>query len=197
MTLRWTVAGLAALGLGVAVGAVWMGSVRPRLLGGQATATVSPVSAGAASSAPDTACDPNAKPANLDFTLKDMHGRDVRLSAFKGQVILVNFWATWCPPCKVEIPWFVEFYRRYKDRGFVVLGISVDDPPDKLKEFAAQFKMNYPVLVGLGRDDVQEAFGPLWGIPVSVFISRDGRVCKRHTGLSSKEMFEKEITGLL
>ena len=143
------------------------------------------------------ACDPNAKPANLNFTLKDLAGKDVKLSSFKGQVILLNFWATWCGPCKIEIPWFNEFQQKYKDKGFVVLGISADDTVEQLRPFVADHKMSYPVLVGKGREDVQEALGPVWGLPTTLIIGRDGRVCHKHMGLAKKAEFEKGILGLL
>lgn len=150
------------------------------------------------SEAADTsACDSNAKAANLNFTLKDMNGKDVVLSSYKGKVILLDFWATWCGPCKVEIPGFVDLYNRYQSRGFVVLGFSVDDSVAKLKPYVTQYKMNYPVLVGNGRDDVQQAFGPVWGLPTSFLIGRDGKICKKHTGFAEKEQFEREIKGLL
>jgi thiol-disulfide isomerase/thioredoxin len=136
------------------------------------------------------------KPANLDFTLKDMHGVDVHLASFKGKVILLNFWATWCGPCRAEIPSLVELQEQYKD-DLVVLGLSVDDTADKLLPYAAEFKMNYPVLVGNGREDVQEAFGPLFGIPVSVIIGRDGVIAKKHSGIATKEQIEREIKTLL
>ena len=84
-------------------------------------------------------CDPKGKPAQLDFTLKDMNGKDVTLSAYKGKVILLDFWATSCGPCKIEIPGFVEMYKKYGPEGFVVLGVSVDDPVSKLKPFVDQF----------------------------------------------------------
>jgi thiol-disulfide isomerase/thioredoxin len=139
------------------------------------------------------------KAAPLNFTLKDMNGVDVKLAAFKGKPIVVNFWATWCGPCRAEIPSLVELNKQYTDEGkdVVILGISVDDPVAKLKPYASQMKMNYPVLVGNGRDDVQDAFGPLWGIPVTVFIDRDGRIAKKHSGIASKEQFEQEIKALL
>jgi peroxiredoxin len=143
------------------------------------------------------ACPADAKPANLDFTLKDMNNRDVRLSDFKGKVILLDFWATWCAPCKVEIPWFVEFQDKYGPAGLQVVGISVDDTHEQLKPFVTQLKMNYVVLQGLGHDDVQNAYGPMWGIPVTVLISRDGKICAKHTGMSAKEAFEDEIRSLL
>jgi thiol-disulfide isomerase/thioredoxin len=149
----------------------------------------------------DAAADAKAagKAAPLGFTLKDMNGVDVKLAAFKGKPIVMNFWATWCGPCRAEIPSLVELNKQYSEEGkdVVILGISVDDPVDKLKPYAAQMKMNYPVLVGNGRDDVQDAFGPLWGIPVTVFIDREGRIAKKHSGIASKEQFEQEIKALL
>jgi thiol-disulfide isomerase/thioredoxin len=176
MSKRWIVLAASAVGLAlVAISGV----------GGQAP----PPAAGG--------CDPNAKPANMNFTLKDLGGKDVKLASFKGKVILLNFWATWCGPCKVEIPWFNEFQQKYQDRGFVVLGISADDTVEQLKPFVAQYKMTYPVLVGLGRDDVQEALGPVWGLPTTLLISRDGKICKKHMGLAQKAEFEKGIAGLL
>lgn len=142
------------------------------------------------------ACMANAKPANLDYTLPDLDGNQVTLTGFKGKVILLNFWATWCGPCKAEIPGFVELQAKYKD-DLVVLGFSVDDPADKAKAFATEYKMNYPVVLGLGRDEVQEAYGPIWGIPTSFLISRDAKVCKKHMGIAPKAQFEREIQALL
>jgi thiol-disulfide isomerase/thioredoxin len=142
------------------------------------------------------ACDKDAKPAPLDFTMKDMNGVDVKLASFRGKVIIVNFWATWCGPCKAEIPGFVELQKQYAN-DLVILGISVDDPVEKLKPYAAQYKINYPILVGLGRDDVQEAYGPLYGIPASFVIGRDGKICKQHMGIAPKAQFEREIKALL
>jgi thiol-disulfide isomerase/thioredoxin len=135
-------------------------------------------------------------PAPLNYTMKDVNGNDVTLSSFKGKVILVNFWATWCGPCKIEIPHLVELQEQYKD-DLVILGVSVDDTAEKMKPYADQLKINYPLLVGLGHDDMQEAYGPLWGIPVSVFIDREGNVSKRHSGIATKEQFEREIIAAL
>ena len=136
------------------------------------------------------------KPAPLHFTLKDMNGADVKLASFKGKVILVNFWATWCGPCKAEIPSLVELQQQY-GKDLVILGVSVDDPVEKMRPYAAQYKINYPLLVGDGREDVQDAFGPLAGIPVSVIIGRDGRIAKKHSGIATKSQFEREIKALL
>ena len=142
-------------------------------------------------------CMANAKPANLDFTMKDLEGKDVSLSSYKGKVILLNFWATWCGPCKAEIPGFVELQQQYGKDGLVVVGYSVDDEAPKARAFANEYKMNYPVLLGLGREDVQDAYGPIWGIPASFIISRDGKVCQRHMGIAPKAVFEKEVKALL
>jgi len=136
------------------------------------------------------------KPAPLHFTLKDMNGADVKLASFKGKVILLNFWATWCGPCKAEIPSLVELQQQY-GKDLVILGVSVDDPVEKMRPYAAQYKINYPLLVGDGREDVQDAFGPLAGIPVSVIIGRDGRIAKKHSGIATKSQFEREIKALL
>lgn len=136
------------------------------------------------------------KPAPLQFTMKDMNGIDVKLASFKGKVILLNFWATWCGPCRAEIPSLVALQQHYGD-DLVVLGVSIDDPMNKLKPYATEMHMNYPVLVGKDRQDVQDAYGPLWGIPVSVFVDRDGKIWKRHSGIASKDQFEREIKALL
>jgi peroxiredoxin len=155
------------------------------------------------------ACPVNAKKANLDFTLKDMDGKDVKLTDYKSKVLLVNFWATWCGPCKVEIPTFVDLYSKYKSQGFEIVGILVDDPIAKAKPFAQQYKMNYPVLNGNGRDDLEDTFGPLWGLPTSFIIGRDGKMCRKHVGLPPskslndphekvvRDTFEAEIQSLL
>jgi thiol-disulfide isomerase/thioredoxin len=134
--------------------------------------------------------------APLDYTLKDMDGFDVSLESFKGKVILINFWATWCGPCKAEIPDLVELQTAYTN-DLVVLGVSVDDTPEQMRPYAEQYQMNYPVLVANGRDDFKDAYGPLWGIPVSVIVDRLGRVHIRHAGIGTYEQFEQEILELL
>ena len=153
--------------------------------------TVEDGQAGAAGAA----CLADAKPAS-DFTLPGLDGKQVTLSSFRGKVVLLNFWATWCGPCKAEIPAFVELQTQFKN-DLVVLGLSVDDPADKAKAFADQYKVNYPIVLGLGHDEIQDAFGPIFGIPASFLISRDGKVCKRHLGLAPKTQFEREIKALL
>ena len=142
-------------------------------------------------------CDADAKVAPLDYTLQDMNGNDVHLMDFRGKVILLNFWATWCGPCKIEIPGFIELQDEYGDRGFVVLGLSVDDTPDMIKLFAEEFAVNYPMLVGLGEDEFQEAWGPVWGLPMTFWIDRDGTWCKTHMGIGTKDEFEADLKSLL
>ena len=148
-----------------------------------------------AAPASDAACVADAKPAK-DFTLPTLDGKQLSLSAHKGKVVLLNFWATWCGPCKAEIPGFVELQQQYKN-DLVVIGLSVDDTAEKAKPFVDQYKVNYPIVLGLGRDDIQDAYGPIYGIPASFLISRDGKVCKRHLGIAPKAQFEREIKALL
>ena len=187
---RWVMAAFAALG--VALFAV------PLLRGPGERGTGDTMST-AVPSVPDgaPACSSALGPANLDFTLKDIDGRKVRLSDYKGKVILLNFWATWCGPCKLEIPAFVEAYQQYRDRGFVILGVlSEDDPsPEDLRTFMGTFRMNYPVFHE--NAELGDALGPLWALPTSFVIDRHGSICASHLGAVSKEMLEREIKGLL
>jgi thiol-disulfide isomerase/thioredoxin len=134
--------------------------------------------------------------ASLDYTLKDMNGIDVPLDSFEGKVILVNFWATWCLPCKAEIPDLIALQDKYKD-DLVVLGISVDDTAEQIKPYAAEYKVNYRMLVGNKRQDVQDALGPLGAVPVSIIINRDGYITRKQTGIMTREQMEAEIAPLL
>jgi thiol-disulfide isomerase/thioredoxin len=142
-------------------------------------------------------CSPEAPKADLSFTLRDMNGKEVRLADLKGRVVLINFWATWCGPCRMETPWLVELQEKYRSRGFVALGISVDDPPEAIPPFARELGVNYPLLLGRDREDVQKAYGGVSVLPTTVIIGRDGRMCVRHLGPVAKEQFESEIKSLL
>lgn len=193
MKIRWAIA---TVGI-VALAALTLTTQMPWLTQKQPAMTEAPVVDTSNNTEPTLSCPADAKPAKLDFTLKDVEGKDVSFETFKGKVVVLDFWATWCGPCKVEIPHFIELQDKYRDKGLMIVGISVDDPVDKLAPYVKEMGMNYPVLQGLGHDDVQDAFGPILGIPVSVMISRDGKVCATHTGLTSKEVFEREIQALL
>jgi peroxiredoxin len=188
MVTRWVIAAAGAIGVGVLTATAMLGPTRH--------VVVPPESEVADGEHKSGACEAD-KQANLDFTVKDMNNQSVRLSDYKGQVILVNFWATWCAPCKVEIPAFVELYDEYKGKGLVILGISGDDDPETLRAFASEWKINYPVLVGKDEEKLLDAYGPLYGYPTSVLVGRTGAVCGRHVGPATKEEFEREIKALL
>lgn len=143
------------------------------------------------------ACTVSDKLADLNFTLQDMNGGQVDLSDYKGKVLLLDFWATWCAPCRIEIPGFIELLDQYEDEGLAIVGISVDDPVESLLLYAEEMEMDYPVLIGDGRDDVKDAYGPLFGFPTTFLINRDGEICHQHVGFAPKEQFEAEILQLL
>lgn len=130
--------------------------------------------------------------AKLDLKFRALNGKSVTLSDYKGKVMIIDFWATWCPPCRKEIPGLIALYDAYKAKGLVVLGISMDDSTSDIKKFARKIGMNYPILIGKGHDDLEPAFGPL-PLPNTFVISRDGRICFKHEGLTEKEELEKEI----
>jgi thiol-disulfide isomerase/thioredoxin len=133
----------------------------------------------------------------LNYTLKDMHGKDVNLGDFKGRPVLINFWATWCPPCKAEIPWFIEFAEKYKAQQFVVLGVSTDDSAEDILRFAQEYKVNYPMFVGVGHDDMLQAYEATFAVPVSWFIRPDGTIAEKAIGIHPKEWFEEQIKALV
>jgi thiol-disulfide isomerase/thioredoxin len=154
----------------------------------------------------------NPNPDNLkadlpepELTLKDLDGKDVSLSEYKGKVVLVNFWATWCEPCRVEIPWLIEMQKKYGPRGFVLLGIALDEEgKSAVAPFVAKERfdvngqklpMSYQILIG--NDDAADKFGGLFGYPTSVLISRDGKQIKRVTGIISEDEMNKAIESQL
>jgi cytochrome c biogenesis protein CcmG/thiol:disulfide interchange protein DsbE len=131
-----------------------------------------------------------------DFALKDANGKVVHLSDYKGKVVLLDFWATWCGPCNIEIPWFEDFERKYKDRGFEVVGVSMDDDGWKaINPFVTQKKINYRIL--LGDDKTGDAYGGLDALPTTFVLDRQGRIAAVHVGLSGKGEFEDAIQKLL
>ncbi len=131
-----------------------------------------------------------------EFTLKDSQGRPVNLSDFKGKVVLLNFWATWCGPCKIEIPWFIDFEKRYKDKGFAVVGISMDeDGWEAVKPYLEEKKINYRVMIG--SDALADLYGGVQSLPTSFMVDQQGRIASVHVGLVSKSTYENEIVHLL
>ena len=134
--------------------------------------------------------------ANLDFTVKDMNGATVRLAEYRGRPVILNFWATWCGPCREEIPEFIALADQYKQR-LTVLGVSVDDQPDALRKFAAENHLNYSVLVGLGEDHLQEAYDAAMYIPVTWFIRADGTVQAVQRGPATREWFQEQAKALV
>ena len=131
-----------------------------------------------------------------EFVLKDVNGATVRLSDYRGRVVLLNFWATWCGPCKLEVPWFIEFEQANKDRGFAVIGISMDeDGWAEVKPFLAEYNVNYRTV--LGNDIIAQLYGGVEALPTSFLIDRDGRVASVHQGLISKSIYQNEIQELL
>jgi peroxiredoxin len=139
--------------------------------------------------------DSERKPAP-EFELKDANGATVRLSDYRGKVVLLNFWATWCGPCEVEIPWFIEFEQKYKDRNFAVLGVSFDDDGWKsVRPYIASHKINYRIMVG--SDKLGEQYGGVDSLPTTFIIDREGRIAAHHVGLIDKADYQNEILKLL
>jgi peroxiredoxin len=131
-----------------------------------------------------------------DFSLKDATGKTVKLSDLRGNVVLLNFWATWCGPCQIEIPWFMDFQKEYKDRKFEVLGVSMDDDGwTSVKPYIAQRKINYPIVIGT--EQTSTLYGGVEALPTTFLIDRSGRIAAMHMGLISKSEYKDEIVKLL
>ena len=127
------------------------------------------------------------------FVLKNTDGKRVSLADYKGKAVLINFWATWCPPCKIEMPWFIDLQKQYESQGFTILGISEDDVKDhtEVVKFKQKIGVNYPIL--LGDDPVAKAYGGLDFLPTSYYVGRDGKVVEETAGLASKDVIEAHI----
>jgi len=153
------------------------------------------------SSTPTTVKAASVKPANQrreapDFTLKDADGKTVHLSEYRGKVVLLDFWATWCDPCRLEIPWFMDLQRKNKDRGFEVLGVSMDDEGwEVVKPFMKSVGMNYRVVIG--NDETTQMYGGVDSLPSTFLIDRQGKIAAIHIGLASRKVFEDGVEELL
>jgi cytochrome c biogenesis protein CcmG/thiol:disulfide interchange protein DsbE len=131
-----------------------------------------------------------------DFKLKDADGKTVQLSDYRGKVVVLNFWATWCGPCKVEIPWFISFEKQFKDQDFAVLGVAMDDDGWKsVTPYVNDRKINYRVV--MGDEETAAIFGSVDSLPTTFVIDRDGKIASVHIGLVSKATYQDEITKLL
>lgn len=140
-----------------------------------------------------------------DLKLKDLEGKDVSLADLKGKVVFVNFWATWCDPCRIEIPWLIEMQAKYASRGFTVVGVAMDDEgksvvapfvaKEKFDVNGQQLPMSYPIWIG--SDDAADKFGGILGYPTSFLISRDGKQVEKFQGLKSQDELEKAIESQL
>jgi peroxiredoxin len=131
-----------------------------------------------------------------EFKLQDSMGRTASLADYKGKVVLLNFWATWCGPCKIEIPWFAEFEQKHKDQGFAVLGVSMDEEGwDIVRPYLNHHKVNYRVL--LGDDSVAALYGGVDALPTTFLIDREGRIAAVHVGLVSRSEYQNDLNVLL
>ena len=143
---------------------------------------------------PSPAAEP--RPAAPDWQLRDVNGKPVNLAEFKGRLVVLNFWATWCPPCRQEIPGFVALQRKYQDKGLVIIGVSLDQRgPGVVKPFIGRFGVNYPVV--MGNEQIVSDYGGVEAIPTTFIIDRQGKVVTVHQGFTDNATFEAEIRSLL
>jgi peroxiredoxin len=139
--------------------------------------------------------DPAEKPLAPAFSLTDLDGRPIVLNSYRGKVVLLNFWATWCEPCRKEIPRFIQFQDSYGPRGLQVLGISMDDDSKPVRQFRNQYRVNYPVAMGDAK--LAETYGGVLGLPISFVIDPEGRIVAKHIGAVDLTKVETEIQRLL
>ncbi|MFZ1931014.1 MAG: TlpA disulfide reductase family protein [Candidatus Sulfotelmatobacter sp.] len=127
-----------------------------------------------------------------DFTLQSLDGKTMRLSDFRGKAVLLNFWATWCGPCKIEMPWFVELQNQYASQGFQIVGVAMDDASkEDISKFAKDMGVNYPILIG--KESVGDEYGGVPALPETFLIGRDGKIVDKILGLRGKAEIEDAI----
>jgi peroxiredoxin len=131
-----------------------------------------------------------------NFSLKTADGTTFELKKLKGKVVVVNFWATWCGPCRAEIPAFKEVYAQYRDKGVEFLGVSLDEGGwNDVKPFAARYAINYPILLGNGT--ISRAYGNIEAIPTTFVVDKEGNITDRHVGVMTKAMLESKLRAIL
>ena len=130
-----------------------------------------------------------------DFTLPQLDGRQLSLSSYRGKAVLLDFWATWCVPCREETPHFVELQQKYGDRGLQIIGVSMDDSADPVGPFVAQFHVNYPIVMGTAKTG--EQYGGVLGLPIAFLIDREGHIVSKHVGATDAAVFDREIVQML
>ena len=131
-----------------------------------------------------------------DFTLTSLDGREVRLSQFRGKVVILDFWATWCPPCKMELPHFIELHKEFQDDGLVIIGVSLDKTGVRdVASFVNEWKIPYVIVMGTG--EVVRSYGGIRGIPTTFVIGKDGKIYRKYVGYRKKEVFKEDVLKLL
>jgi len=130
-----------------------------------------------------------------DFSLPQLNGQDLRLSSYRGKIVLLDFWATWCDPCREETPGLVELQQKYGDQGLQIIGVSMDDTPEPVHLFYAQFHVNYPVVMGNAKTG--ELYGGVLGLPIAFLIGRDGLIYSKKIGATDMAVLDQDIQKLL
>jgi peroxiredoxin len=192
----WVHAGLAA-GLAIGLAVVLAGCSSSK----KAATTQESGNKATEAKVPDATQQDGAEPNNVGkpapgFTLTDSTGKTIKLADYRGKVVLLNFWATWCGPCKIEMPWFSGYEQQYQGKDFAVLGVSLDEDGWKaVKPYLASHKIGYPIMIG--GDDLSQAYGGIDSLPTTFLIGKDGRIASMHVGLVSKSVYDNEIQKLL